>query len=1302
MSLKSESRKNSKKRFSLIGNIALAGFVVLIFIISLILKNILLNQEFTSISTVLNIKSEELSTFDKERTDEARFIFKNPAVSEIIRYRADGQLDNRSRLFFSEMFGKIKANHDYLNMVLYSKTGKILFSFSDSLDGIDQDDIRTALDSLKIVKDRLFYSEKYGMVIKNFYLPVFSNSSELIGYFVLSANYNPVFFRNMIFRVDDWPIGISVLTQTEGRYLYFSSDSGFSHPPHLYPEPDLRDIISALPDGNFREWEGLTGENRYFLKRDLGEEGFWFVAEIAVSDLYGKIIIYLLYFSVLVLLAYAFVSLLIGREKRRRQIIELSNKLQYETQRANLIKKYEALFKSANDAIITFSPEGKTLVFNRKAEEYYGYSSSEIISMSFKDFTPEEHHEKLSAFLNEVLVNGSGMTDLQQKTKSGYIFDAQISASLQAEEGKEFVQAIIRDVTESRRFQSQIQNNERKFRRLANLTGELICEFNLTQNTITWDGPVIKITGYAPEELASSGRMGFLSLMKPETASEYIKFFEQAKSGHNIFRYEYDITRKDGTQCKLMETGELFEDKTSSTIIYISAISDITSVRNYEKQILANQQKYKYLLQSSEEGISILRPNGEIEIISKTKSSKLGYDEDNFTLESINSLLHPEDLIPLNETLEKVKSAPGNSERVNLRIRAKDGIYHWFEFDLVNRTDIPEINGIVISYRYLDELKRYEKIFYSLATSIYSSIGRNFLEELLRPLEDYLKPAILYLGKFTNDLRNQLQTIVFLREGKREGDLQISLVDSPCGNITHGSVVMYEKNAADLFPKDESLRKFNANAFFSVTLSDSSNKPIGLLTAIFQKQASNGNEIINLLKIFAARAAAELERNENEARLRKSQEMYESLVRNIPVAIFRITVSRKSEFEFHYASPKFYELTGIEPYKEPLTSAVFADTIYSVDRGKLLALIQSSLAAVRNFQWEGRAVVKGELRWFFIDARTYKNENQIVLSEVILKDITFEKAAEIELRESEEKFRKVWENLRDAIIITNSKAKVISASPAFFNYYGYKLEQVINKDLFKFMPSAAIIECDHILRDLYANKKIPTTITTSLFHRDGHILDVESSLSIISDKTGERLVLWLMRDVTEKKAAAKKIEVLTKQFAVFFENSPLGMAIIDKEMNYISVNKVVAEINGMKISEHPGKNLRHLFPRVAKNLEPLIQEIISGNSTSLPFRLTGNPPGRGRAETHFSGSVFGLYDENNNVNAIGLLFLDVTREVLAERELNARLDEITRTNKLLVGRELKMLELKKEVNQLLAKLNSPPKYNVDSNDKENK
>jgi two-component system CheB/CheR fusion protein len=70
----------------------------------------------------------------------------------------------------------------------------------------------------------------------------------------------------------------------------------------------------------------------------------------------------------------------------------------------------------------------------------------------------------------------------------------------------------------------------------------------------------------------------------------------------------------------------------------------------------------------------------------------------------------------------------------------------------------------------------------------------------------------------------------------------------------------------------------------------------------------------------------------------------------------------------------------------------------------------------------------------------------------------------------------------------------------------------------------------------------------------------------------------------------------------------------------------------------------------------------------------------------------------DRISGVVVTFFDITERKRAERELLERTDELTRFNQAMVGREQRMIELKKEINDLCGRLNEPPRFNTDLDD----
>lgn len=135
----------------------------------------------------------------------------------------------------------------------------------------------------------------------------------------------------------------------------------------------------------------------------------------------------------------------------------------------------------------------------------------------------------------------------------------------------------------------------------------------------------------------------------------------------------------------------------------------------------------------------------------------------------------------------------------------------------------------------------------------------------------------------------------------------------------------------------------------------------------------------------------------------------------------------------------------------------------------------------------------------------------------------------------------------------------------------------------------------------------------------------------------------------------------------------------DADSKFIFVNNSLCDMLGMKKEDILGKTLGESLPKAEMDLFLKNDRMVisSGKDNISEEPLTGK-----------GGKVFNIItkktrylDEKGNKFLIGVIH-DITYRKNMELELQDKISELERTNKLMVGRELKMLELKKEINEL--------------------
>ena len=137
--------------------------------------------------------------------------------------------------------------------------------------------------------------------------------------------------------------------------------------------------------------------------------------------------------------------------------------------------------------------------------------------------------------------------------------------------------------------------------------------------------------------------------------------------------------------------------------------------------------------------------------------------------------------------------------------------------------------------------------------------GETYFYALVRELSQFLSVDAVLLAGCVDEDQHEYETLAYWCDGGYIMNHAISLQHSPCGES--GSFWYMENSAGELFPEAPLLRtRFQASGFFAVKLQDSSGRLIGLLAGMGRGALHPGKSDVQVIKLFAARAAAELER----------------------------------------------------------------------------------------------------------------------------------------------------------------------------------------------------------------------------------------------------------------------------------------------------------------------------------------------------------------------------------------------------------------------------------------------------------
>ncbi|MDY6896743.1 MAG: ATP-binding protein [Cyanobacteriota bacterium] len=233
----------------------------------------------------------------------------------------------------------------------------------------------------------------------------------------------------------------------------------------------------------------------------------------------------------------------------------------------------------------------------------------------------------------------------------------------------------------------------------------------------------------------------------------------------------------------------------------------------------------------------------------------------------LNQILYPELF------LEKVNYLYEHPEEISRdKIYFKDGrIFERYSSPIQSGSG--EYYGRIWNFRDITETQRREETLQLIVEGTTTQVGSEFFHSCVRSLATLLKMRCVLIAGFFCESKHKVRTLaLWNREGFGE-NFDYSLINNPCETLMLGKMRIYPNSVQSLFPQDPHLKLLQAESYIGIPLLDKSGKIIGLIAAVDNKPLPEDIEAKeSILKIFAARTGAELERINLEKALLKQLE----------------------------------------------------------------------------------------------------------------------------------------------------------------------------------------------------------------------------------------------------------------------------------------------------------------------------------------------------------------------------------------------------------------------------------------------
>lgn len=194
--------------------------------------------------------------------------------------------------------------------------------------------------------------------------------------------------------------------------------------------------------------------------------------------------------------------------------------------------------------------------------------------------------------------------------------------------------------------------------------------------------------------------------------------------------------------------------------------------------------------------------------------------------------------------------------------------------------------------------ERADKVLRAIVEGTASATSSDFLESLVCNLAGALEVRYAFITECTDpkpiQQATKLRTLAFWVGQKFGDNFEYELTGTPCELVTgEKTCSFYPTNIQSLFPEDQDLVALAAESYIGLPLLDSAGNLMGHLAALDDKPMENREYLESIMRIFTARAAAEMERKQTEEALRDSTEQLEKTLQELQQAQLNLVQSGK-------------------------------------------------------------------------------------------------------------------------------------------------------------------------------------------------------------------------------------------------------------------------------------------------------------------------------------------------------------------------------------------------------------------------
>ncbi|MGZ6275808.1 MAG: PAS domain S-box protein, partial [Syntrophales bacterium] len=1017
-------------------------------------------------------------------------------------------------------------------------------------------------------------------------------------------------------------------------------------------------------------------------------------------------------------------------------------------------EKYRTIIENMQEAYYELDPAGHFTFVNDALCKHLGYTKDELIGTRARQYQDEKTTEKMHQIFTELYRTGEPVKALESEyiQKDGTKGDYELSVSLIRDpEGKPIgFRGVSRNVTERKKAEEALRQSEERYRNILESIQEGYFETDLAGNYTFVNNANCNFLGYTKEELVG---MNFRQHSDEKTVktlrTHYIRLY---LTGNPIEVLDVEAIRKDGTKTIYETSVSLIRNSEGKPIGFRGVSRDVTERKRAEETLQKSEERYRTIIENIQDGYFENDLAGDFTFVNDALCRDLGYSREELIgmdyrqytdektamelFRDYNRLYRTGEPIKLLEIGRIGKDGKKSFAEISTSvIRDSEGKpigFRGISRDITERKRIEEqllnaaqqwrktFDGISDIVCLLDRegriLKCNKALTHLLGKPFSEIINRTHLEIVHgapMPIEESpverlwkthhretdillindrwfsiaVDPLLDEAGRLVgavyimSDVTERRRAEEAIRESEKryrqviENAVDIIYTTDANGNFTYANSAALTTTGYSL----EELQRFN---YLDLILPEHRDRVSKIYIGQFrERQATTYVEFPFFNKSgdvlwFGQNASLVIEREKHigfhviarditdrkrvEQALRESEERYRALYDRSLDCVFVL------DFDGKFVDANQAALGLLEYDKTDISSVNIASLIDERDLSKALQNMNEMIQT--GFQKEiteyrlrrkhgGIVYVETQGSVIYRDGKPHSIQG-------IARDITERKQAEEALRQSEEKYRTILENMQEAYYEIDLAGHLTFFNDALCKHLGYPKEELIGRVYRQYQDETTAKKIYQLYNEVYRTGEPVRAAEAEYIRKDGTKGTYELSVSLLRDTQGKPIGFrGISRDVTERKQAEEALRLSEERYRNIIENIQDGYFEDDLAGNFTFVNDVICRHLGYTKEELIGMNYRkYASEENSKELYQHFSELYRTGQPIKPFAVEYIRRDRTKLISEISISLI----RNSEGKPIGFrgISRDITERKQAEEEKLSLQEQLRQSQKM--------------------------------------